>query len=630
MKRRSISLIIGLMSFALLGVVAMQYYFLRESYSLKSQLFDQSVNDVLNNVSDKLERKEALVFLTQKAEEQLKGKNFKHKKNQGNNLEQTAESNHRYRNIDLTKLEEEKSIIAFVKAMKRSQAKSDSIFKLRDSLLRSRYPYRMVYNGPVSEDQPAPTNFDFRVDLDQIIDEFGVTHNIMRQSFVEAPKRMLLKRVVKRGSPIVDTVRTYIIDDPALGPVMKMIPKPNFMTGISDNELKLAAKKEEVERQSKRVGNYLDSVEKSGDKSNVFQDIATELQQAHTPLNKRVQPQTIDSLLALELANHGINLNYNYKISSNREDSVIFSTASVNNQVFIPANTYQTVLFSKDIVRDAGLLTVTFPEKNTLIISNMGSILFSSAGLLLILAGSFGYTILSILKQKKVSEMKTDFINNMTHEFKTPVATIMIASEALKDPEINENKARVNKLASIIYDENIRLGNHIERVLNIAKIEKDDLKLERQQIDVNDLISTVIDSMSLQLQKKDAIINLSLDAKNTMMVADELHLSNVIFNLVDNANKYSKDQPEISIATENQDNQIIIKVADKGIGMSRDQQKKIFEQFYRIPTGNLHDVKGFGLGLSYVSNMVKRMNGSISVKSEKDKGSEFEIRFPLT
>ena len=136
--------------------------------------------------------------------------------------------------------------------------------------------------------------------------------------------------------------------------------------------------------------------------------------------------------------------------------------------------------------------------------------------------------------------------------------------------------------------------------------------------------------MSLQLQKKDAIINLSLDAKNTMMIADELHLSNVIFNLVDNANKYSKDQPEISIATENQGNQIIIKVADKGIGMSRDQQKKIFEQFYRIPTGNLHDVKGFGLGLSYVSNMVKRMNGSISVKSEKDKGSEFEIRFPLT
>jgi two-component system phosphate regulon sensor histidine kinase PhoR len=307
----------------------------------------------------------------------------------------------------------------------------------------------------------------------------------------------------------------------------------------------------------------------------------------------------------------------------------VFLKASQKVEKFLPENTYKAVLFSKDMVRDAGFLLVTFPQKNSLILKNMDSILMSSGLLLLILTGSFGYTIISILRQKKVSEMKTEFINNMTHEFKTPVATIMIASEALRDPEINDNKARVNKLANIIYDENVRLGNHIERVLNIAKTEKDDLKIESKPLNANDLIANVIDSMSLQLQKKDADLTLSLKAIKITILGDELHFSNVIFNLVDNANKYSNEAPKIAITTENNNNQLIIKVADQGIGMNRDQQKKIFEQFYRIPTGNLHDVKGFGLGLSYVNNMVKRMNGSISVTSEKDKGSVFEIRFPI-
>ena len=225
--------------------------------------------------------------------------------------------------------------------------------------------------------------------------------------------------------------------------------------------------------------------------------------------------------------------------------------------------------------------------------------------------------------------MKTDFINNMTHEFKTPVSTIMIASEALKDHEIVADASRVSRLANIIYEENARLGSHIERVLNVARIEKNDFKLDKKPLDVNEMISIVIDSMQLKLQKHDVKLSMNLDAINAIVLADELHFSNLIYNLIDNAIKYSNDIPEITISTARRDNQIIIKVADKGIGMSRDQQTKIFEQFYRIPTGNLHDVKGFGLGLSYVNTIVKRLNGVISVRSEKDKGSDFELKFPL-
>lgn len=699
MKRKSIGLIIGLMSFALLGVMAMQYYFIKESYGLKSQLFDQAVNDALNNVTNKLEKKEALVFLTNKAEQEIeennrllkiqqlaknkipkfdepvienknpqksKPKKFSFISNSKSRLASTSRNSIHEPNIlfgepahlyhleskskspsfdkgnaalfEATKAKFQQANndfstdtnLNFVRLMKAKQLQSDSVFKIRDSILRTRYPSRLVYNGPVEAEFTTPTNFDLRIDVNEVVDEYGNVYNAVQQSVVERPLKSTRPKVIRRGVAVVDSIKQYVVQDPIQGYVLRTLPKANFLTGISDMELALASQKKESETQIKNVNKYLAAAEKKGSKSAVFESIASELQQVNIPLKKRIQPQTIDSLLDIELANHGINLNYSYKISNSKEDSVIFIKASQNNEEFVPENTYKTVLFTKDMVRDAGFLTVTFPEKNTLILKNMDAILFSSAGLLLILAGSFAYTISSIIRQKKVSEMKTDFINNMTHEFKTPVATIMIASEALKDPIINEDKARINKLAGIIYDENVRLGNHIERVLNIAKIEKDDLKLEHHPQNMNELITDVIDSMSLQLQKKNALVNLNLNANKATIMGDELHLSNVIYNLVDNANKYCKEQPEIIITTENHHKQLIIRVEDKGIGMNRDQQKKIFEQFYRIPTGNLHDVKGFGLGLSYVNNMIKRMNGSISVKSEKEKGSEFEIKFPLT
>lgn len=622
MNRKSIILIMAFMSFALVGVMAMQFYFIRESYELKSQLFDQSVNEALKNVSAKLEKKEALIFLAKKAE-------LAHKRNVEIALEHQRRRERRRDKRTETKDDKiENSTIAFVRQMKANQAKSDSIFRVRDSLIRSRYPYKLVYNGPVQPENQS-LSFNLRVDVDEFVDEYGNVQTIQRQSLVEAIPTKPSLRIVKRGVAVVDTVRRYMVQDPVLGTVLKTIPKPNFLTGISEKELRLASQKRLTEKQAKKVTSYLDSVERVKDKSSLFEDIASEMQQVNVPLKERVQAQNIDSLLAAELLNSGINLNYSYRIGSVQADSVIFSTASQHSTQFLPQNTYKTPLFSKDMVRDGGYLMVNFPQKNSVILSNMGSILFSSVGLLLILAASFIYTISSILKQKKISEMKTDFINNMTHEFKTPVATIMIASEALKDPEINDNVARVNKLAGIIYDENVRLGNHIERVLNIAKIDKEDLKLERFPQQANDLISAVVDSMELQLQKKHTEVILNLQAKDSTVIGDELHLSNVIYNLIDNANKYSKDSSKIFISTANENRSLVITIKDNGIGMNKEQLKKIFEQFYRIPTGNLHDVKGFGLGLSYVNTIVKKMKGSIHVKSEKDKGSEFEVRLPL-
>ena len=258
----------------------------------------------------------------------------------------------------------------------------------------------------------------------------------------------------------------------------------------------------------------------------------------------------------------------------------------------------------------------------------MGSVLASSILLLLVLLACFVYTIQAILKQKKLSDLKNDFINNMTHEFKTPVSTILLASEALKDPSVVKDEPRVHRLASIIYDENLRLGEHVERVLNMARMDKGEIKLAMNAVSLHTIINDVLKHMELPLANKNQEIVLNLLATSDSVYADSFHLKNIVQNLIDNASKYSNVNSRIFIETEMQNGFVKLKVRDQGIGMKKDQVKKIFEPFYRVPTGNLHDVKGFGIGLHYVYSILKAMGGKISVKSEMGLGSEFSILLP--
>ena len=606
MKKRSISLIVGLMSIALLGVMAMQLYFLKQSYNLKSQLFDQSVNQALSKVAVKIEKYEAYDHLRKRVEREGKGIG-PYRQPELHTASAKTKTPVKTRK-ELSKKEK------YAYYLKKEQQKADSIFAVRDSILRSKYPYVVAVN---EDPGPDPLQVDVNIDVAEFQDAFGTVH---RRAITRVVPSVKTNQVLPERT---DSVKRYLVIDPEKGPQILTSFKPKIRT-LSQAALR------EIEREKKasqkKIKKFLDSV-KISRKEGMFQDLATELQEANVPIQNRINPIFLDSMLRAELQNQGIITSYAYQVTSARKDTLIFMKAS-NEAEFLPFNTYKTVLFPNDMIRDAGMLMVTFPEKNSIIMSNLGAMMSSSAALLLILLFCFSYTLHSILRQKKISEMKTDFINNMTHEFKTPVATIMIASEALKDPEVTEDKQRIGRLAGIIYDENVRLGNHIERVLNIAKIDKGDLKLEFKPVEMNELIAATADSMELQFQKKEAKVELDLKASHTLVKGDELHLSNVIFNLIDNALKYSKEQPEIRISTLNSGKNLVIRVRDFGIGMSKDQQSRIFEQFYRIPTGNLHDVKGFGLGLSYVNNIVKRHHGNIRVKSEKDKGSEFEIIFP--
>ncbi|HMG08631.1 MAG TPA: HAMP domain-containing sensor histidine kinase, partial [Mucilaginibacter sp.] len=509
------------------------------------------------------------------------------------------------------------------KTRKRQTIREKKIALLRDSLERMIMHKKM--DDELANLLQQEGTVDFQVRVEEYTDDLGVVHGRFTPQIVRTRITGTINRPKKLHK--YDTLR-YVYIDPQFG--KQLISQPRINPLWQQEQLR-----KQKERQVAQIKKMLetDSLQNlNSGKTTVIENLAEEYRKTGEPLNKRVNPFWIDSLLRFELHNKGISLPFSYEVTTASNDSLIFSSATDNDgnkPMFIAANTYQTPIFGKDVINDPGKIKLTFPQKNSLILRNMTATMGTTGGLLAVLIFCFSYTIFSILKQKKISEMKIDFINNMTHEFKTPVSTIMIASEALKDKEIAEDKSRVSRLANIIFEENERLGSHIERVLNIARIEKNDFKLDKKPLDVNDMVAVVLDSMALKLHKCNAKTTLNVAEENTVIIADELHFSNVLYNLVDNAIKYSITAPDITITTLVKGGQVLIRVADKGIGMSRDQQTKIFEQFYRIPTGNLHDVKGFGLGLSYVNTIVKRLNGTISVRSEKEKGSEFELKFPL-
>jgi two-component system phosphate regulon sensor histidine kinase PhoR len=578
------------MAIALLGVLAMQWYFLNQSYQLKSQLFDQNVNEALSNVAKKLERQEAYNFLLKKAV---------NTRNESQKRKNLAQATSQLKQNSAARKE------SYAQFLSKEQQKADSLFTIRDSLLRARYPVVFSYDATKQEVEE-----ELQQELVQFVDPFGGIHQQVLQ-------RRVPKLSISKQNP-VDSIRQYIVFDPQNGPKLITLAKPR-LNNISRND---APNSPDVQL----VQLFLDSVQKT--KKNVLQDLAQEFGSAKMPLNKRIQSTMVKQLLRKELQNKGITGSFTYKIQQENAKNKVYTSTETKEHSHT-GEVYKTQLFPKEMIKESGWLLLSFPNKSNYILANMAWIMALSGGLLVILLGSFGYTLQLILKQKKVSEMKTDFINNMTHEFKTPVATIMIASEALKDEELSGGRAQIERLANIIYDENIRLGNHIERVLHLAKVDKEDFKLENRPIELNTLIAAVADSMVLQLEKQKANIRLDLQAKNDVVVADELHLSNVLFNLIDNALKYCNGEAKIKISTQNIGKQVVCTVQDNGLGMSKDQIDKIFDQFYRIPTGNVHNVKGFGLGLSYVNTIVRLLKGQIKVKSEKHKGSTFEISIPL-
>ncbi len=344
-------------------------------------------------------------------------------------------------------------------------------------------------------------------------------------------------------------------------------------------------------------------------------------------IGDRVSKEDLQLYIEEELKRRDINTDYEYAVYNNFGMPVYNSMGFGNN---MPQLSHRVILFPNDVFATPNQLMLYFPNKQAYIVSSLGVMAFSSMLIILVITLCFVYTVYIIFRQKKLSDMKTDFINNMTHELKTPVATISLASEMLMNQNVAEDRARLQRFANVIHEENKRLGGQVEKVLQMAVLDKGEAKLNLSHVDVHERIKAIVDKMALQMDERSGDFSLKLTATRSQITADELHLTNIVTNLVDNAIKYSQDAPHVTLATEDSANGIVISVGDEGIGMTKEQQKRVFEKFYRVPTGNIHNVKGFGLGLSYVKAMVEAHGGSIRLRSEIHRGSTFEVFLPYT
>ncbi|MGB3183075.1 MAG: HAMP domain-containing sensor histidine kinase [Cyclobacteriaceae bacterium] len=373
-----------------------------------------------------------------------------------------------------------------------------------------------------------------------------------------------------------------------------------------------------------------DDTSKMMRKSEMVETVLSELFATHPQIGQRVNPVNVDSLIKRELRQTGINTEYEFGIYDRLRDSLVFHRAENTGKQAFKSSNYQAGLFPNDLANNFNVLSLAFPRENTYLLGKIWIPLVSSALLVLAIVFCFGYAIVALVRQKKISEIKNDFINNMTHEFKTPVSTISLACEALNDKEMRQHPSILDRYLNIIKEENNRIGSQVEKVLQIATLDRKELKLKKETLDLHEVIENAIPRIAMQVESRGGALHIDLDADKTMVEADETHLTNIVFNLLDNANKYSSEAPDISIRTENKPEGLSLRVSDRGIGMSRESVKRIFEKFYRVPTGNIHDVKGFGLGLAYVKTMVEAHQGIVNVTSQPGRGSTFEIILPLS
>ncbi|MBI9033893.1 MAG: hypothetical protein JEZ03_05420 [Bacteroidales bacterium] len=367
--------------------------------------------------------------------------------------------------------------------------------------------------------------------------------------------------------------------------------------------------------------------EKAQSIEETYNQVVMEVKIKDSNHDPRIDKEQIEQQLEQAFTNFNIDLDFEYSIENNAEDR---ENEIIQSDSYVPAKEdYVIQLFPEDLYLDPYHLSVQFLDKDTHIYKSIGWLLFSSLIFTLVIIFTFGYTIVVILRQKKLSEIKSDFINNMTHEFKTPIATISLAVDSITNPKVINVPEKIKYFSSIIKKENLRMNNQVENILQMALIDRSELNLNLSDQDIHDMITKAVEHIQLQIQKRKGTISCQLDAAFHYCQVDSIHMTNVIYNLLDNANKYSSESPDISIHTTNIHKQLKISVRDKGIGIQKEELNKIFDKLYRISTGDIHNIKGFGLGLTYVKAIVLAHAGDIQVESSPSQGTVFHILLPL-
>ena len=344
-------------------------------------------------------------------------------------------------------------------------------------------------------------------------------------------------------------------------------------------------------------------------------------------IGNRIRLRELDDYLKMDLYNNGIELPYHFTVLD-KDGKKVYNCPDYDSDG--EEYSYTQPLFQNDPPSKMSILKIHFPGRKDYIFSSINFVVPSLIFTLVLLV-TFIFTIYIVFRQKKLTEMKNDFINNMTHEFKTPISTISLAAQMLQDPSVSKSPALFNHISGVINDETKRLRFQVEKVLQMSMFDKQKAMLKRKKINANEMIESVVNTFALKVERYSGKISSNLEAKDPMIFADEMHITNVIFNLMDNAVKYKNPEKDLllKVRTWNESGKFMISIEDNGIGIKKENLKKIFEKFYRVHTGNLHDVKGFGLGLAYVKKIITDHKGTIHAESELNVGTKFIIALPL-
>lgn len=585
MTKQKIRLLITLMGLAALGLVGFQWHWITSALALRNEQFNLKVSDAMQDVVRKLEKQEIIYLIRQREEIEQQRRKL-----------EALNKNRLAKNTQLPNynLPEEYA------------GTSDRREKL---------------TGSNPTDALTPRNrsmTDFQANL---INEF------LRQRSDELPNIERFLRIHAEQERLFDAWFDQM--ERSLWPTDSTATSSVLMTVRSS----VQKARRTADAPAKKIVNKKpqEKPEKTNatSQTDVLKDVFKDLLFSKRPVEQRVNRLMLDSLLKKSLRERGIGIAYEFAIQNDVHKSILFSTASYRPDS-TDSELFRASLFPNELNNIPSQLLVYFPERQAFILENMGLTLISSVLLLLVILGCFYVAVATILKQKKLSDIKNDFINNMTHEFKTPISTISLAvGMAREQIEMKADATKVHRYLGIIQDETQRLGGHVEKVLQMALLDRGEIKLRPMDVNIHDIIEKVLNNLSVQLEQRGGEIDLNFEATNEIVQADELHLTNILTNLIDNANKYSPDAPHITVSTQSDDSHLLISVRDRGRGMTKEQQTKIFDPFYRVPTGNIHDVKGFGLGLSYVKKMVEAHSGNIQVESKLNEGSTFTIQLPL-
>jgi two-component system phosphate regulon sensor histidine kinase PhoR len=520
MKEKNLKIIIGLMSVALLGLIAVQIYWIKNAIELEEKLFDYNVNDAMHSVVKKISQLESAEYVVHKL------------------IKPDADDVFVFESDILNKedivLREKKTWV------------SSNYHDVRDS--------DVVVRMEVSDGD----------DSSKVIVEINTSEDGHKIGITE-------KRII--SSVQIDSIKVY---------------------------------------KEKLVNEVVEELILIGETQNV---------------EERINERELNNYIKINLMNKGISADFICGVKSQKRDTILF-LKDADQISELKESSYRARLFPEELFRSANYLVLTFPNRSGYLLRSVSTVLLISVLFIFSIIFLYYKTVKILIRQKKVAEIKNDLINNITHEFKTPISTIALAAEALKEPELNKDRVAIEKYTTMIEEENDRLKNMVDSLLNTALIENGEYSLEKSEIDIHSLIKNLVNRNKLRLETANGEIILELLAEDHQVFADQHHITNILNNIIDNAIKYSSHKPLLKISSVNKSDGISISISDNGIGIDKHQQKKIFDTFYRVPTGNIQDVRGYGIGLSYVKKLVEAHGGTISVESKLNKGTTFNLFLP--